>query len=146
MKSLSPMGTAALRLAQEYGFWVFAVYEPRSVGVCSCPEGAECERVAKHPRTSVGFKGATTHPEEIAARWGEHPAANVGLYPGGQQLLVLDIDGPAGEAAARAAGAFDTPTLEAVTARGTHRYFRLPDGVRVGNSARRELDVRAHAG
>lgn len=128
---LSDLGIAALELAQEYGFRVFPV-RPRG----------------KKPLIADGngFHDATTHPEQIAAWWDAAPNANIGLYPGASQLIVLDVDGQEGEAAARAAGAFSEPTLEAITSRGVHRYFRLPRGVTVGNIARTELDIRAHNG
>lgn len=146
MSRLSATGAAALALAQETGFAVFPVYEPVRDGGCSCPAGRTCARAAKHPRTPGGFHDATTHPERIVTWWDRWPAANIGLYPGASGCVVVDVDGPEGAAIARRAGAFDVETIEAVTRRGVHRYFRLPVGVTIGNQARRELDVRAHAG
>ena len=143
--TLSPRGLAALTLAQEYGFHVFPVYEPREHG-CSCARGTHCDRIGKHPRLSEGFKGATMHAEQVGAWWDRWPDANIGLYPGGCGLIVFDVDGPEGEAHARALGVLDLPTLTAHTARGEHWYYRLPVGCIVGNVARAELDIRAHAG
>jgi hypothetical protein len=145
MTQLSRMGIAALALAQEYGLAVFPLHAP-SAGGCSCGKGG-CERTGKHPRTVDGFKGATTHPAQIAEWWDRWPEANIGVTPGASQLIVLDIDGPAGEETARALGVFAAPTLETITARGVHRWFRLPPAVRLTNhSPWAELDVRAHAG
>jgi hypothetical protein len=146
--ALSSMGLAALALASEIGLNVFPLYEPRPDGTCSCGD-AHADRpknIGKHPRVGGGFKVATTHPDQIDEWWSTWPLANIGLYPGASQLLVLDVDGAEGETRARLYGAYDVETLEATTARGVHRYFRLPAGVRVGNSARPELDVRAHNG
>jgi hypothetical protein len=147
VKPLTGNGLAALILAQEFCWGVFPVYEPNGRGGCSCDQGDHCERPAKHPRNAVGFKGATTSAEQIGEWWGDRwPNANVGLYPGSAGLIVVDIDGPSGEEAARKAGALDVGTLEVITSRGRHRYFRLPGGVVIPNVARTELDVRAHNG
>lgn len=126
---LSPLGLAALTYSQEYGWPVFPV-EPRG----------------KKPLVDGGFHAAATHPEQIAAWWDRWPDANIGFCPGSFGLFVLDVDGPEGLAAARDAGALDVATLEVVTSRGMHRYYRLPAGVVVGNRSLRKLDVRAHNG
>lgn len=146
IRALAPRGLAALELAQEYGFAVFPVFEARARNVCSCPAGARCERVGKHPRIADGFKSASTHPEQIAAWWDRAPDANIGLYPGSAQVIVFDVDGPRGADVARVLGIDAVSTLEVITQRGAHRYFRLPSGVKVGNVRRDELDIRAHAG
>ncbi|MGI8546701.1 MAG: bifunctional DNA primase/polymerase [Gemmatimonadaceae bacterium] len=127
-KPLSPMGAAALALAQ-CGFAVFP-----------------CTPRGKEPITDDGFHSATTDEARIREWWAVHPSANIGLYPGASQLIVLDVDGPAGEALARELGALDEETLSAETSRGRHYYYRLPAGVTVRNVHRTELDVRAHAG
>jgi hypothetical protein len=129
VRRLSPLGLAALSLSQEYGFALFPI-RPRD----------------KRPLEDGGFHAATTHPEKIAEWWDRYPTANIGLYPGASQLLVLDVDGPEGEERSRAAGAFAELTLEVITRRGMHRYFRLPPSVIVGNVAGEQLDVRAHNG
>ncbi|CAG0989378.1 hypothetical protein PHYC_02202 [Phycisphaerales bacterium] len=59
---------------------------------CSCGN-AECEHIAKHPRTAHGFKDATTDPEQIRAWWAECPTANIGLATGSASgCFVLDVD------------------------------------------------------
>jgi hypothetical protein len=133
--SLSPLGLAALELAQEAGFSVFPLTPRGKTPLLAAGDGGH------------GYLDATTHPEQIAAWWDATPRANVGLYPGASQLIVLDVDGPEGERIARSLGAFDVHTLEVVTQRGAHRYFRLPPGVTFSNrSPWPELDVRAHGG
>lgn len=125
---LSPLGRAALGLVRR-GFSLFP-----------------CEPRGKRPVTDNGFHSATTDPEQIREWWTAHPMANVGLYPGASQLIVIDIDGPEGEWQTRELGALDVETLTAETSRGAHYYYRLPAGVTIGNVHRTELDVRAHAG
>jgi Bifunctional DNA primase/polymerase, N-terminal. len=127
---LSALGVQALTYSQEYGWPVFPV-EPRG----------------KKPLIAGGFRMASQHPEQVCAWWDQWPLANIGFCPGMAGLVVLDIDGPAGKAAARDMHVFAADTLEVATSRGVHKYFRLPDGVTLGNeSPWPELDVRAHAG
>lgn len=148
MTALSPIGLAALELATEFGFSVFPIYEPLASGACSCGDdhANSPKNVGKHPRNEKGFRLASSHPEQVAEWWTRWPMANIGLYPGASQLLVLDVDGPEGEATARSFDALAVPTLEVITTRGMHRYFRLPLGITIANSARKELDIRAHNG
>ena len=54
----NPLLIAALAYASK-GWKVFPVYEPLPDGSCSCLKN-ECKHVGKHPRTSHGFKDATT--------------------------------------------------------------------------------------
>ncbi len=126
---LSPLGLAALTLAVEYGLAVF----PVAPG-------------AKTPLTPNGHLGASSHPEAITEWWIRWPDANLGAVPGSMDCVVIDVDGANGERLAQSLGVLDTPTLESVTARGAHHWYRLPRGVTVGNLARPELDVRSSAG
>lgn len=129
MKPLSPLGLAALTYSQEYGWPVFPLSRD------------------KKPLIDGGFHAASSHPEQVAAWWDRWPDANIGFCPGTFGFMVLDVDGPEGEQAAHEAGAFDVATLEVVTRRGGHRWFRLPAGITVGNGKRLpQCDVRAHAG
>jgi hypothetical protein len=135
---LSPLGLAALELAQEVGFRVFPLV----------PRG-KMPLIPKTDDGTGGFHGATTHPEQIAAWWDAAPDANVGLYPGASQVIVLDADSGEGERTAEQLEVLQSPTLCAKTARGWHLYYRLPDGERVTNASpwkRQGLDVRAHNG
>jgi hypothetical protein len=60
--------------------------------------------------------------------------------------VVLDIDGPQGEATAESLGLLEEPTLEVITGRGRHRYYRHPGG-HIGNAPLGpKLDVRADVG
>lgn len=128
-EALSPLGLAALVYAQEYGWPVFPVVEH-----------------GKSPLIDGAFHNASSHPEQVCAWWDQWPNANIGFSPGSFGLLVVDIDGPTGEVLAREAGVFDAETLECVTARGVHRYFRLPNGITIGNQKLNQIDIRASAG
>jgi hypothetical protein len=69
---------------------------------CSCRDPS-CGQVAKHPLGSLvshGVKEATTNRARVLAWWARHPQANIGLATG-HAFDVLDVDGPAGEAAIR---------------------------------------------
>lgn len=142
------MGDAAMAISQEMGWPVFPVAWPLPDGRCSCgdPHTEKPNNIGKHPLIAGGFHMASQHPEQIGEWWDRWPMANIGFSPGSVGLLVLDIDGPEGEAFAQTVGALDVPTLGVETSRGRHLYFRLPDGVTIGNSHRADLDVRAHAG
>lgn len=152
MRSLSRLGLAALSYSQEYGWPVFPLHDHLAGRGCSCLS-AQCERVAKHPRIDTGFKGASTHPEQICDWWDRWPRANIGFSPGTMDLLVLDTDSDRGEAALGALGVLDIATLEVITRKGRHRYFRIPKGLTISNSSpwkrdghQEDIDVRAHGG
>jgi hypothetical protein len=126
---LSSLRLAAVSYAAELGYAVFPIV----------PRG-------KRPLIDGGFRMASSNPEQIATWWDRWPEANIGFSPGTADLLVLDIDGVDGEQLARDAGAYDVQTVEVLTSRGVHRYYQLPAGIVVGNSAHRQLDVRSAAG
>jgi Bifunctional DNA primase/polymerase, N-terminal len=121
------LGDAALAYAAR-GFRVLPLHrpvqtpgrsrsQPGGVG-CSCGDPG-CGPVGKHPRTRNGRHDATTDPDQLARWWQRWPQANIGLVTG-ELADVLDIDGPAGQAALRRSA--------------TQRQFHL-DGplVRTGN-------------
>jgi hypothetical protein len=69
---------------------------------CSCRDPG-CGQPGKHPLGSLvlhGVKDATCNRARILAWWTRHPQANIGLATG-HAFDVLDVDGPAGEAAIR---------------------------------------------
>lgn len=143
---LAPNGRAALAYAAEFGWAVMPLHTPTVEG-CSCRQ-ASCESVGKHPRTMNGLKGATTDAEQIRAWWRIWPDANVGIATGATSgLVVVDVDGPEGEAALDALGGVPlTPTV--LTGKGRHLYFLHPGG-EVRNSAGRlgaKVDTRGDGG
>jgi hypothetical protein len=106
---------------------------------------------AKVPATTHGVHDASTHPEQLERWAGALPAAGLGVACGGLlRLLVVDVDGPEGEAALARFGPLPR-TWEARTPKGgRHLYFTAPaEGPPLGNSARTlgpELDTRGVGG
>jgi hypothetical protein len=140
---------AALHYAVELGWALFPVHTWLGYG-CSCDKGASCDSPAKHPRTgSGGFELASSHPEQIGEWWDRWPDANIGLFPGASGLVIIDVDGPEGEAAAAKLGLIDACTLEARTGRddgGRHLYYRSPDFGVSNRKLADHLDVRGDSG
>jgi hypothetical protein len=101
----------------------------------------------KRPLEAGGFHTATREASTIARWWATWPEANIGLVPGRAGLIVLDVDGPDGEGAARDWQL--PPTLNCRTGRdggGRHLYYRHPGGVIGNRRLAPRLDVRADAG
>ncbi len=100
----------------------------------------------KEPLTFNGFKDASADAERVAKWWTIWPDANVACVPAQTGHIVIDIDGPEGEAAARALGLLSEPTLTVTTSRGRHLWFQHPGG-HIGNAPLApHLDVRADDG
>jgi bifunctional DNA primase/polymerase-like protein/AAA domain-containing protein/primase-like protein len=146
---VSDQETTAFSNARAYaqaGFRIFPVYEVRD-GKCACGN-ANCRSPAKHPRTRNGCKDATTDLAQIERWWRHSPGANIGIATGGG-LVVIDVDGPEGEAALQALQGEQGPlpeTATAKTSRGRHLYFRTPKDIHIPCSARDGLDVRGDGG
>lgn len=93
-----------------------------------------------------GLKDATTDPRKIRAWWRRWPNANIGFATG--SVVVLDVDGPRGEAALERELGVLPKTLTARTGKGRHLYFDA-GGTRIRNSAGKlgpHLDVRGEGG
>src|SRR5215471_1208019 len=85
----------------------------------------------KRPATAHGLKDATTDPLEIEAWWGRDPNYNLAVATGSVSgVFVVDIDGEDAEAELRRLekehGQLPA-TVESVTGRGRHIFFRCPD-------------------
>ena len=96
-----------------------------------------------------GFTSATDDLDFVNAWWGAQPDANIGLWPGASGLVVVDLDGPEGEATAQSLSLLSEPTLECRTGRedgGRHLYFRRPDFAVSNASIGKKIDVRGDAG
>jgi hypothetical protein len=106
----------------------------------------------KRPATVHGVKEATTDLTTIRQWWQRDPEFNVGIATGKpSRVFVLDIDGIDAEAELRKLeaehGALPA-TVEAITARGRHIYFRMP-ATDIRNSTGRiapGIDVRGSGG
>ena len=89
-----------------------------------------CRPRDKRPATANGLKDATTDPDIIQAWWQQQPDFNIAIATGAASgIFVVDIDGLDAEAALRRLevehGALPA-TVEAITARGRHVYFKWP--------------------
>ena len=145
----APMLDAALELAAE-GMPVFPCYHPQPDGRCSCGdphEGKGRKNIGKHPRTPNGFYDASTDPDIIRSWWQATPDANIGATPP-PGWVVIDIDGPEGEAAIRAQGETMPQTAEVKTSRGRHLWYRTSADFQARNRNHMLpfVDVRAVGG
>jgi putative DNA primase/helicase len=74
-------------------FPAHSMVERRGDWKCSCQLGLDCPASAKHPRTQIGLKEATTARHLIFDWWCKWPDANVGLLTGRKSgFFVVDID------------------------------------------------------
>jgi hypothetical protein len=117
-------------------------------GVCVFP----CTPRGKTPAVAGGCNAATTDEETIARWWQLLPDANIAIATGTpSNIFALDVDGVDAEAELRRLEAQHgalPPTVEVITARGRHVYFRMPDAP-IRNSAGKlgpGLDIRATGG
>ncbi len=134
---------AALAYATQ-GLYVFPIHGITNAGACDC--GKDCESPGKHPRTSDGFRSATTDANTIKSWWTRWPNANIAIRTGAESgIIVLDVDGPEGEAFLKGKPLPPTPTAK--TGRGRHICFKHPgktvrNAVKIGPA----LDVRGDGG
>jgi hypothetical protein len=93
------------RAAEAYaalGYPVVPMHATGPGGTCTCRRGARCPDPGKHPCLAGWPRAASTSPAEVRRWWHRWPAAGVGLVTGGR-FDVLDLDGPEGVEALRAA-------------------------------------------
>jgi KaiC/GvpD/RAD55 family RecA-like ATPase len=106
---LSDLGRAALWYATQRGWAVFPLKPGEKV-----------------PLTKNGFLDASTSAEQIAAWWTDKPNANIGIATGEVSgIVVVDVDGPQGEAAMTAFGPMPA-TPVSLTGKGRHLIFLRP--------------------
>ena len=122
------MGKWALAYARR-GLYVFPCHWPVNGG-CSCGH-ADCDSLAKHPKTLRGLLDATTDEDTINRWWKRWPEANIGVAVGMSGRLVIDI-GPrnGGNEAFAALLAREGIELETFTVQtgggGFHYYYLAP--------------------
>lgn len=111
-----------------------------------------CAPRGKVPATQHGCRDATKDIGRIAGWWRENPNYNIAVVTGlASKVFVLDVDGLDAEAALRALEQLHGPlpaTVESITARGRHLFFKCQHGA-VRNSAGTiapGLDVRGDGG
>jgi hypothetical protein len=92
--------TSALAYAA-CGWHIFPCHTA-TAGECSCRR-ADCDTIAKHPKTRHGLHDATRDEGAIRRWWQMWPEANVGIRTGAiSDLVVLDVDPrPQGQTARR---------------------------------------------
>ncbi|HQK95601.1 MAG TPA: phage/plasmid primase, P4 family [Armatimonadota bacterium] len=144
MPDLSDPAAAALHYAQ-LGFPVFPCHGVRDDGQCTC-RSQDCSRTGKHPVTPHGLKDASIDPNQVRRWWEQFPGANIGLaLTEASGLVVVDIDGPEGEASAAELDL--PPTLTQRTGRGRHLFYRSPGGlVRNATGVVPGVDLRGPGG
>ena len=111
-----------------------------------------CRPRDKRPATTNGHRDATTDPLIIRAWWHQQPDNNIAIATGEVSgIFVVDVDGLDAEAGLRRLeaehGALPA-TVEVITARGRHIYFKWPHET-VRNSASKigaHIDVRGDGG
>lgn len=146
---MGPPMVSALGYARR-GWPVFPCHAPVGRG-CTCPAGAGCASVGKHPRTRHGLHDASTDAGTIKAWWRTWPRANVGIRTG-EGLVVVDIDPAHGGAASIEALEAKHGRLPATLAvrtggAGLHLYFAVEKAVRNSAGALGPgIDVRGEGG
>jgi hypothetical protein len=130
---VNPRLAAALD-AMRLGFAVLPLCFPLDGRGCSCGN-AECPTPAKHPDGDLAKRGvhkASRSDNAIRFWWSREPRANVGIAC--DRMAVLDIDPGNGgdkELEALEAEHGDLPQTPCCLSGGggTHRFFRLPEGM-----------------
>ena len=140
-----------LRWALWYGKEGLPVFPIHSAirGKCSCGT-ADCDKIAKHPRTPHGFKDATTDRAQIAAWWRKWPDANIGVPTGASsRLIVIDIDPRHGGEESwknlRANRKIPRTAKQRTGGGGRHIIFRNPGG-RVPKELAPGIDLKGNGG
>jgi Bifunctional DNA primase/polymerase, N-terminal/Primase C terminal 1 (PriCT-1) len=112
-----------------------------------------CQPQGKVPACGRGVLDATKDRKIVSHFWSLNPAYNIGVACGAVSgIFVVDIDGLDAEAelAKLEAKHGSLPaTVESITSRGRHVWFRLPTDVDVRNSASKiapGIDVRGDGG
>lgn len=143
----APQLTRLARAAAGYAArgWVVVPLHSVAEGRCTCGR-ADCPSPGKHPRTPRGLTEATQDLATVEGWWARWPSANIGVLPGPSGFVVLDLDGAPGRATAQDLGLLAEPTLEVVTGRGQHRWYRHPGGHIPNGQLGPGIDIRGDAG
>jgi hypothetical protein len=112
-----------------------------------------CQPRDKRPATTNGVKAATADLDMIRRWWQQDPQFNIAIATGKPSgIFVIDIDGIDAEGELRKLeaqhGTALPPTIEIITARGRHAWFKMPNTT-IRNSAGKlapGLDIRATGG
>jgi hypothetical protein len=111
-----------------------------------------CKPRGKEPATRHGCKDATTDPAIIEQWWRGNPDCNIAVATGTlSKVFCVDIDGIDAESELRKLeaqyGALP-PTVESITARGRHLFFKMPPQPLRNSTGKvaTGIDVRADGG
>lgn len=152
--AIQPVTNPLLAAALEYegmGFSVIPAFGIGSNGQCSCRK-ADCKSPGKHAVLNwKAYQKNRATVAQIREWWTRWPEANVAIITGAvSNLIVLDIDGPDGEAAI---AHYDIPATAVVTTgKGKHLYFRHPGGdcrnfaAKAGKTILPSVDFRGDGG
>jgi hypothetical protein len=126
-----------------------AVLELAERGVAVFP----CQPRGKAPACQRGVHDATTDIVRINSWWRGCPELNIGIATGSASgFFVVDIDGEDGESSLRTLEAVHgaiPPTVEVITGKGRHCYFRLGEHGAVANTVGtigKGIDTRGDGG
>lgn len=89
------MPNSTLTAAHKYANIDIAVHPlcfPTPGGTCGCGWGHEGHDIGKAPRTTGGFKDATTDVERLRIQWRTFPNANIGIALEASVLFVIGPD------------------------------------------------------
>lgn len=151
-------GTQSRNIVARLGWPIIPLWWTEA-GRCGCG-AADCRTPGKHPLGLVvrrGILDATTEPATIAGWWQRFPRANVAVATGpASGIVVLDIDGPDGEASLVALERRHGPLPETYPMQwtgggrgGWQGFFQYPAGRTIRTTAGRighKIDVRAAGG
>lgn len=148
----------AISSYRSMGFVPIPIHEYRD-GTCSCSKAGVCQSAGKHPL--VSFDTANDADDTVwKGLLARRPNMNVGILTGSTSgIMVIDIDPRHGgdlelERLVREHGPLDTLSVT-TGGGGKHFYFKMPDGLRLGNSVGRSdgksgiapgIDVRGDGG
>jgi hypothetical protein len=112
-----------------------------------------CIPKGKTPATSHGLLDASCDPAVLERWWAQGPDNNVAVACGSASgIFIVDVDGPEAEAELRALETINgtlPATVEAITGKGRHIYFKMPPDTDIRNSASKiapGVDVRGTGG
>ena len=104
----------------------------------------------KRPATGHGLKDATRDPALIRGWWAENPEFNIGVATGAaSRIFVVDVDDAEAELRKLETANGTLPaTVESITAKGRHLFFRWPK-FKIRNSVGKlapGIDIRGEGG
>lgn len=126
---------------------------------CNCDKGQlegdqRCKSPGKHTRIKwIPYQTKLPTEAELRSWWRKWPASNIGIITGAVSgIIVLDIDGPEGEATIKQNGLTIPPTVISKTGRGWHYIYKHPGfecrnfASQVGKTILPNVDFRGDGG